>query len=781
MNYDGNNNNNPNKIKFTQDYVGGNLDDNLTIYKNMQEINKQDNLEKSADYSNYLNYENNINKNKNPNDPRDMYYYKKNEQLHLNNYRINNVPTVMNGKNFSNPIIYPYIYDPYFEYLEQHNIFPVNNQVKQQIETINIDSKNRNKYTQFSIQHYENISKNNIEFTNDSKNFKIYINDANKIFKTDMTITLQGFRGYTVSYTNIKFTFTNNSKKVITNIKPNYDFTIPYYDIFVKFSDINFTGNYFKNIPIHLLNQEYKIYTSNINSNVGEQFISFDLPIEFRTSNIVENELVSNCSIEFYNIGNYPLNLINANVPLSDNNLTPYLRINDVSKDYIQIGLTSQISINNNIELSGKWENNMFYTGENIQIGIIQNYNQGYINSNNYVIPLNKKLSNICSIAMISSIFPNVQKNINSNVNSFINTYSALGQQIIFNTNNKLYWSNILDNGIYNIELPTGDYSYTELKNIIERQVYLLPRISSQPNLILKNYMDINFNQANNITTIQMFDLYSLPNCLASFKENNNNNETIYKITINHPNHNQQVGNEIEIQHSLDFYYISKNNINGKHKIAIINSNDSYTIILKNINLISDSGDTKGGNEITIRVSAIFKLYFNYEDTFGSLIGFKNPGDIYSITQYSNFDNNYILTNIQPYYNDINNILIVNKQITFDNLTNDYQNDSTKYIFIKANTIMNKQSNAGAGSNSDYFYKILMNGQTNSYVFNTFVDSPIMFDPPLEELDKLELSFYDSNNKLVNFNGLEHSFVLQIRTISNIPENTNITTNVSRI
>lgn len=775
MNYDGNNNNNPNKIKFTQDYVGGKLDDSLTIYKNMQEIIKQDTIDKSANYSNYLNYENNINKNKNENDPRDVYYYKKNEQLHLNNYRINNTPTVINGKNFSNPLIYPYEYDKYIEYLEQKNIFPINNQIKQQVETINIDSKNRNKFTQFSIQHYENIPRNSIEFINNSKYFKIYINDANKIFKQDMLITLKGYKNYIVSYTNIKFTFTNNSKTVITSIKPNFDFTIPYYDIFIKFSNIDYINSHFKNIPIELLNQVYKIYSSN--TNLGEQFITFDLPIEFRSSNITENELISNCSIEFYNIGNYPLNLINANVPLSDINLTPYLRINQVGNNYIQIGLTSEISINKNIELAGEWKNNIFYTGENIQIGIIENYNQGYINSNNYVISLNKTLNNICSISMISSIFPNVQKNINSDNDSFINSYSSDQQKVILNTNNRLYWSNILDNIIYHIELPTGNYSYPELKNIIEYNVSLIPRISTQPNLILTNNMEINFNQANNITSIQMFDLYELPKCLGLIT---NDNDT-YKIIINHPNHNQQVGNEIEIQHSNDFYYISKNNINGKHKIAIINSNDSYTIILKNINIITDVGDTKGGNEIIIKTSSVFKLYFNYIDTFGSLIGFKNPGDIYSITPYSSFEYDYILTNTQSYYNDVNKILIVNKQITFDNLIIDYKNNSSKYILIKSNNILNKQSNAGAGSNSDYFYKILLNGQNNSDVFNTFVDSPIYFDPPLDSLEKLEFSFYDSDNNLINFNGLEHSFVLQIKTISNIPENTNITTNISRI
>jgi hypothetical protein len=47
-------------------------------------------------------------------------------------------------------------------------------------------------------------------------------------------------------------------------------------------------------------------------------------------------------------------------------------------------------------------------------------------------------------------------------------------------------------------------------------------------------------------------------------------------------------------------------------------------------------------------------------------------------------------------------------------------------------------------------------------------------DDPIYELDKITFKFYNPDNTLIEFDDNEHSFTLEITTIDNIPELTNI-------
>ena len=80
-----------------------------------------------------------------------------------------------------------------------------------------------------------------------------------------------------------------------------------------------------------------------------------------------------------------------------------------------------------------------------------------------------------------------------------------------------------------------------------------------------------------------------------------------------------------------------------------------------------------------------------------------------------------------------------------------------------------------------YFYKFLLNGKQNSYLYNTFVPTPIYINPPLRSLNSLNLTFINPDGGLVNFGSLNHSLTLEITTLNNLPENTNMSTFMSRI
>ena len=750
---------------------------NNSINSFYDQIDLIKNNENKNDYEKLINYDNKLKREKNENN---NYTERLDNELHTSVYRINNYATFVDDINFSNPVIYPKEYDMYFDFLKEKNIKQINTQILKNKNFLNIDSSNRNKLTSINIKDYINISNYSIEFTDNSNFFKIYINNAIKYFKEDMRIILRGFRNYTIYYKNLNFFFTNNSPVLILYLKTNFNNTISYYDVFIKISGVfNENKNSWKNIPINLINQQHKINLNNINNDLKMSFI---LPINFYTDNEYDKTLISDCIIEYYSLGNYPINLINSNTPVSTNNLNPFLIINEVTNNYIKLYLKNTLSLNNNIILDGFWKNNVFNTGTNIQLGIIDEFIPGYPSSNNFSFVIDNPYNNICSIKMISSEIPNITQNINKD-NNILNKNLDIENNLKYVQiiNNKLYWENVIDSGIYVIELDSGFYTFQELKKNIEFKVSQIKRnfIFNDSYLYEYNMININFNIENEITTINFFDLYIYPDCLDSFTEINSDSNNIFIIRIYHKNHNLKVGDRVFIIDSIDYYTIKSeyiNDINGYDIINVINNN-YYEINIKNINKNIDVGNTKGGKNIKIKYFSNFRLFFNFSDTFGDLIGFQFSGFPDSITSYStNFKNN-IIDNKQPYYKDIQKIFIYdNIQIPY-NLSTSYKKTNFRYILLLAENLNNNSNQNGPA----FFYKILLNGSPNTYLFNTFVQTPIYFNPPIKTINIFKFTFIFPDGSLVNFNDLDLSFTLEITTINNIPENTNISTFVARI
>lgn len=754
-------------IKFTEKHIGGTNSDLASSFNNQSNILANTN----NDYDRLLDYNNKIERDKNKND---NYVERLDNEKHTTVYRINNYPTYVDDVNYSNPIIYPKDYNMYFEYLDKKNINSINTQVVKKKNYINIDSANRNKNTFLNIKEYINLKDNSLEFTNQSSSLKIYLDNAQIMFKENNYIILRGFKNYSVFYEKLNFLFVNGTSTVILDIKPNFIEKIPYYDIYINIQGVtNNDKKYWKNIPLYLINKEQKINLININN---ENKLSFDLPITFYSDNQLDQTLVSDCLIYFSSVGNYPINLINSNSPINFSYLNPYLIINEVKSNYIKVYLKSPISLNNNILLEGEWENNVFRTGTNIQIGIISGFIPGYPNPNSFIINLDRNYNNVCSIKMISSEIPNIAKNINSK-----STSDTDGIKFVSKINNKFYWDNILDNGIYNIELESGYYDYTQLKYAIENKVSQVKRkfILNDLYLLDNNLIEINFDTETNITKVNFFNIYARPLCLDSINEINNNTGNEFIIRIFHINHNLKQGDTIFISDSIDYYNVKSDYINARsgHKIVTVINNNYYEISIKNINKIISVGDTKGGNEIKIKFAGIFRLFFNFPDTFGELIGFNLIGIPNSITDYSSQFPNYTINNLQPYFNDINKILVVNNLISPFDLEVSYSKTNFRYILLLAENL-NYNYNPNGQS---YFYKILLNGQPNTYLYNTFVQSPIYFNPPMKNLSSFNFSFILPDDSLVNFGNLNSSFTLEITTIDNIPENTNIATYIARL
>jgi len=723
---------NNDNIKFISSKVGGDNDDSTEEFKEQLKL-----IEKNKK---------NFSKNYNNTEPR----------LGNNNLSIDDFY-------FSNPIIYPEDPDLYFQYLQKKNLKSINTQVITSIQTFNIDSSLRLKNDSIIIDFYELLSSESFTFTNNSNLFSITVSDISR-YKINDLIILQGFTNYNVIYNSLNIFFENETNLVKLDLEANFDKFIPLLDVYIIISGITNNNNVFKNIPIALLNRQHKIEL------IDNKYIGFRLPINFYTDNTTDSILTSSCKIEYLSIGNYPINLINANLPYSKYNLQSYQLIFDIIDNNIIIKMQTEISINNNIELNNSsWENNKFLTGgSSIQIGRIKNIITGSPKSSKFTYLLPKIIQNIVSVKMISSEIPNTYFNINNN-------------------NNYFYWDIADDNNeeAYSIKLETGFYTFINLKAAIESKVIQVPRIFS--NNLYRDYyykfniIKVNFDEILGTSTFNSFSKFLLPQCLVA-NEIISETKSSYIITIFQEVHNLGVGQRIYIENSLDFLIIPASYINNPdgHLITNIINNNKYQIIIDYVNplKVSYTDITGGGFALTISVKNSFNLLFDKSNTFGDLMGFRNVGNSLAVTPFSTKENDYSITNTQLYVygglqNDTNDNLILKT-----NILNSY---NYKYILLKCKGF----DRCSSSNNVKYFYKIefdnFNNNNDKDIFYNSFIDNPIYFYPSLsEKIEILEFEFIDPYGNEFNFYNLENSFTLVFTCINNYPENTNLNPKVAR-
>ena len=744
---------NINKEKlFLETHIGGNLDDNVEEFNDQKEIIKEGE-------NNYIETLNLNTENKRKHNKKLLH-----KEKYEKNYRQNNVPTIIDENvNISNPIIYPREYDPYFEYLSNKNLNPINNQVILEKTRINIDSANRNVLTTSTVESFVTLQNNPLLFKNDSSTMTILVDNKKEKFSVNDKISLMGVDVYNINYKGMKFFFKNHSNEVILNIYPNYEIPIPYYNIMIKIQNVTNNGlDYFKNIPLNIINTIVPVTIDNDN---GDLKLKFNIPIPFYTDNELDSTITSDCIVTFYSLGNYPLNLVNAHYPITEYNLTGSYTVLHANDTSIHVKLLNEISLTNTINLQGNWINDIFYTGgSNIQIAKINNIEKGYFSMSNYKIPLKKIMNNIVSIKMIGSEFPDTQKVFDDYVT----------QNKITISNNNFYWENAIDVNSYKIVIPVGNYNIEELKITMETLISNVKRtFVDSTNIYPYNDMNIDFDRDSNMTSITSFNNYILPDSLISVT-----NDSIIKI--NQKQHNLQVGDNIIIKNSTDFKKISNIYINMKHIVTNVLDSDNYEITLENINLIADVGDTHGGKEIIIKTHNSFRLFFNESNTCGKQIGFKYSGFSGSVTPFCNINNNYTIKNTQSYIFDISKILTVNNKLSnIEQSSRDINLSGYNYFLIQCNNFNQNLNPNGI----DYFYKIQLNRRfaNDNILFNTFVDAPITFNPPLKMLDSFDFTFYNPIGDVWNFYNTNHSFTLEITEITNYPENTNLSTYISRI
>jgi hypothetical protein len=664
-------------------------------------------------------------------------------------------------------------YDEYGYFLHQKNLLDTNNTIRYVNHYINIDSRDRNKVPISVINNWYQL--NNDPFTLENNSNLLHIKHAEHNFKIGDNICIRGLDfkrkiiktkvGF-VSYINfysgseymtISIDLTNIIGNITAAIANEYDTT----DMTVSISGVRgFPGlSYVQNIPLNYINTTHRIYL--INPETGS-FTQNTIYVKLPSAYDGDFSLNAyNIVFEFNNIAGVPIKYINANYPIDFKQTQGNHRIVAISDTGYYI------------ELKKNAISSLTFGGNNIQVAKQEDIISGYSNPNFYELLLEKTYNNIINVRIINSLFPNTQ-------------------QLVTDNNNKLYWQN-LDDGdtVYSITITNGNYEpsglITEIENKIKQVIRTDPAelggILERSSYLNNNIIKLDINENTNEVIFNSYKESQLVKPLVSVSPSIPTGEQAisgitanvikYSVTIKINNHSLEVGDTIIISGSIDYFGIPADVINGMHLVSNIIDIDRFEIILSHFNLqdIALRQDTGGGNAVTILVPNIFRLRFDYSNTIGNILGFRNTGQSTAITNY-----NTSISNNDAYYLEQTLDEFGNQKVIKSNSIRFFGYD---YLYIVCPQLNYMVSN---GKVKNSFYKIGMvpENKTDSVIKNTFVDTSVYYQNPIQFLDRLRFEFYTPDGDIFDFNGLDHSFVLEITTKEELPKGTNISQNTGK-
>lgn len=664
-------------------------------------------------------------------------------------------------------------------------------------------------------------------------------NSSSLIIKTDFNTSLS-FNPSTVTY-NIE-NLNQTSGNQFQSFDPNFRVgdgiqyqTLANYDTSDMFATLSgFTGDFIGNIPVNFLNATHRVYfvnpdgTDNVFINVPDGLgnvskitgFYIELPFLFKGTTTDKNPLPKDLyqnmviDIEFKYIGGIAINALNSDIPLSIENINGFQTVVNTTNDTIVVRLNKDTyyvkpTPEQNPEIGQQPIN---FGGNNIFISKITEINGGFINPNNYVIELPETIHNVFMVKLVNTIFPKT---------------SRVFQKL---KNNKLYWQNISDGDIvYSVEINEGSYTSEDLIKELESKMYSVTRTNiatSSVNNYIYNSDDtidsdlnshlgeitgnintrivnkggytnkvlfkISIDRATSITTFKSWQqadirrpIIKITDITGTKLDINNPSNTLYEpqftVKIVHPKHGLNIGDEVLFADFIETLGLSSSDLNKTHIVSTISSDDTYEIVIDNVNLEPVRNNTYGGYSAKIFIVNHFRILFDKNDTMGKELGFRNVGSNIAITNY-----NTIITNQQAYRNEI---IITDKELNINYfkdaignqivLTNNaLQLGGEKYIYMvirefagSINISQNKQL-------INYFSKINLSEKSedvtyNTFIYDTFNSAPITFYD-LIDLQQLSIQLYGSDGELYNFNGVDHSFVLEITTLDLLPQETGI-------
>ena len=634
---------------------------------------------------------------------------------------------------------------------------------------LNIDSSFRNLYPKNIYASNGKILPSNPLTLTQNSNI-VSINYPSHSLSNGDNIIIQNVEGISNRLIN-SFHLVNNFKYVIIIYNDNTNMINSNYKSFTNSLYINIEiignqteSNSLNNIAFNsltgikqslLANDISSDYLSTITNFAIEQFGSFninilnskclffELPYEYYNNNansIIVNQVFK---ISYLHIGGINLGYFNSNYPINNYNYqSSYSVYNVIDENSFEIQLNFYPFAN------------IIGGGSNIQIMKILNSITGYPDANSYVINLKKSFNNVVSIELTSSEFPYVDIVITKNVND------------------KLYWKHIDDGSqIYSVTIDEGFYSPSTIITKLINNINRVPRIGYSVTNPIYNNFDIILESNIQKITFKPYKLTAIPNGLSCFKELINGT-VYYVLNVNQPFNIVEPGDTITISGSTNITLqvtidtiiqtisIDPIYINKEQTVYLVNlKKQTYSIILGSVNQISTTVTTLksegGGENVVIKSKTKASFLFNYPDTFGDVLGFKNVGNNYSILDFSSS-----ITNQDSYINS-NNLDSVGNIISYSSGFVNFVGVNN-YFLMYLNDIEYIYSNNNLPAS---FAKIQLSGNPGDILFNTFVTTPANIysqNFPIPTLTDITVKFIYSDGSLVNFRNINHSFTLKI-------------------
>lgn len=478
-------------------------------------------------------------------------------------------------------------------------------------------------------------------------------------------------------------------------------------DYKIQIKDISNNGNpYLDGIPINLLNNTHKVYFNTDDSVVYDvDYYYIKLPLAAGDDKVYETSY----NVIFKHLYGVPINLINANYPITTNRYKGFHDIYEIV-DENTFTVVMDVVANNTVEDVG---------GE-INIDRIERTIQGFPNSSNYIFDLGKTFYNVERIRLISSEIPNTDK--------AIRNYPEVRR------NNLFYWQIINDGDlIYSIEITPGNYDIAGLIDEITNKVVALGRCG----------INMDINPYTSVCNIQFTKDVSLENPFRVVD--------IDYLEITQENHLLNTNLEIVITGSTNISYVPSDVINGTHKIYSIIDKDKYMIKLRKFNPLEtdDTHLTGGGVAVNIVYPLMTRLLFDRPGTIGCNIGFRNVGD--AITEWG-----YVNSNNLPYVNDLL-VDSIGQALNVSSLNNYINLNGYNYILL-----LNPLFKNNIGEISNVFSKLLLSGPPGTVIYNDFIQIGDELHDTVKSLKELEFQFVTPDGEPYYFNNIHHSFTIEI-------------------
>jgi len=639
------------------------------------------------------------------------------------------------------------------------------NNMNLKVSLVNIDSRYRNKYPQYVIDtKITNLTSNPLTTMENSNIIKLNVN--NHPFQLGDKIVLQNINAKNIILNNPIYLLLNFNYFIVKmnnhGIQLNYTTQTIFNITITSYETLTINDAMIGNIPINYilgLQQiyiynpndinsfisltQYETITSyfNISSNELQQNYFF-IKLPFNYNNITTTSLIYNIpkifEFQFMNIGGIDLPYLNANYPINYQEYQSYQEIIQIDTNNIYFNSSIQAIFT---ETSG---------GNNIIVGKIINSIEGYPNANQYTVELKKCFTDIVRIELVTTEIPYVDFNIKNNVTT---------------RNNKLYWKYLDDgNYIYSTSIYEGNYNPQSLISAIQTQMNSIPRIISSGTKIVYNLFTVVFDSNTQEVQFQAYQQLNLPNSLTAVQNTVLGND-IVELIITQPNNFITVGSTITISGAQKIGDISSTLINTTFTVYSVNKdNNTYSVLItlsqtyQNINL-----EGNGGINVTIKNPTNVSFLFNYPDTIGNILGFKYVGSNNAITPF-----NYIISNFNDYilktpYDEVGNNTVSNSLLNLSG--------SNYYMLLYINDYEGIMTNVNI---SNAFSKILMMGNSGDIMFNTFINSPLEFDIPINSMDEMKVSFLYPDGTQPDFRNFDHSFTLRITERQTTPVRTGL-------